>query len=589
MVRVKGRKTNRIARHDPLTATDAPVRDGGHKRTSIPPTLRKLKSPDEKERLDAITAITSMLEDTDTRRFLLKNNILPLLLDRLTDSVSAIVLEASGALRNLTIEENDGLQCCETLNELNVLSILELQMQRSIQIYQSPMDDHTKKYEFKLSENMIAIQLAFCETSEEVLQAINNTSPTLLPFLMTLLSFDKTCPQSLTTLAGQCLVSYTDDNDSILSRINHDTAMLTLIRTLAKTEKDIFIATFMACTLQTLVRASEPARDSSTLVIESLQTLERSLGQFDFVAIAKLTADDQSQTISMIETILETLSKVATIRRDESGDDTQMGDTDQDRQSLSDSDETILRQLVDHFISSVIKFASPIDIGENESYPMKLHSTHLLALDCLHNLAWSLVDVPQSYEVAIRWQSIADEVWRWCLLNLPKFLVIDEEIADSSISLLYALAKALAGKVAITNDDVNSFIKLYNSSLNADLQSKIVGLLGCLAMTPGRVDINRSIGTFLITVTVSLPRTDPDAALEAINAIFDIYGDAAFDYDEPVFVKGNFLKHLRDANVKLKTMKKTINRKMYRGLWTRADEAIQNLEGFIEYKENERS
>lgn len=589
MVRAKGRRSNRVARHDPLMAVNAPVRDAGQKRSLIPPTLSKLNSPNEKERLDAVTAISSMLEDMETRKYLLKHDILSLLVDRLTDSTRAIVLEASGALRNMVIEENDGMECCEALHQLNVLSILELEMQRMSNVFQITVADHMRKYEFKLAENIIAIQLAFCETSEEILQAINHTSPRLLSFLTSLLAFGESCPQSLRIVAGQCLVSYTDDNESIVTQMNQDSELCKLIKSLATIGDDIFTSTFAACTLQTLASGSGTLSPESLQLIDtSLDTLERTLSEFDFASIASLNDQDQSQTISLIETTLETLSKAATTDPDDNGDDTPMANSEGHHKTVSGSSEHILQLLESRFISSVVKFATPIDIGENDSYPLKLHSIHLLALDCLHNLAWSLVDVPETYEVAREWRPLAAGMWQWCLQNLPKFLVINEDIADSSISLLYAIAKALGGNVAVTNDDVNSFIKLYNSSLNAELQSKIVGLLGCLAMTPGRVEINRSIGTFLVTVIVSLPRTDPEAALEAVNAVFDIYGDAAFDYDEPVFVKGNFLKHLRDAHIKLRTMKKTINKKTHRGLWTRADEAIQNLEGFIEYKENER-
>ena len=46
---------------------------------------------------------------------------------------------------------------------------------------------------------------------------------------------------------------------------------------------------------------------------------------------------------------------------------------------------------------------------------------------------------------------------------------------------------------------------------------------------------------FLITLLASLPNTPADPAVEALNALFDIYADKEYDYDEPVFVKHKFI------------------------------------------------
>lgn len=42
--------------------------------------------------------------------------------------------------------------------------------------------------------------------------------------------------------------------------------------------------------------------------------------------------------------------------------------------------------------------------------------------------------------------------------------------------------------------------------------------------------------------------------MAALNAIFDIYGDAEYSYDEPVFVKHNLVGHLQAAMPKVRTM-----------------------------------
>lgn len=62
---------------------------------------------------------------------------------------------------------------------------------------------------------------------------------------------------------------------------------------------------------------------------------------------------------------------------------------------------------------------------------------------------------------------------------------------------------------------------------------------------------------FLISILSALPptgKTTADPAIEALNAIFDVYADAEFDYDEQVFVMHNFLDHLITIVPKVKAM-----------------------------------
>ena len=42
--------------------------------------------------------------------------------------------------------------------------------------------------------------------------------------------------------------------------------------------------------------------------------------------------------------------------------------------------------------------------------------------------------------------------------------------------------------------------------------------------------------------------------MEALNALFDVYADKDFDYDEQVFVRFGFLDHLKGILPKVKAM-----------------------------------
>jgi hypothetical protein len=66
--------------------------------------------------------------------------------------------------------------------------------------------------------------------------------------------------------------------------------------------------------------------------------------------------------------------------------------------------------------------------------------------------------------------------------------------------------------------------------------------------------------------------------VEILNSIFDIYSDKSFDYDEPVFIKGDYLSLLKKLEPVV-----TLNL----GKEIGAEECLENLKAFIKYKESE--
>jgi hypothetical protein len=76
--------------------------------------------------------------------------------------------------------------------------------------------------------------------------------------------------------------------------------------------------------------------------------------------------------------------------------------------------------------------------------------------------------------------------------------------------------------------------------------------------------------------------------VEALNAIYDIYADAEFDYDMPVFVQGNFNQELKGMVKMVRFMVRNVDRRKNKDLRDRGDEALMNLTEFIKYKDHER-
>lgn len=72
--------------------------------------------------------------------------------------------------------------------------------------------------------------------------------------------------------------------------------------------------------------------------------------------------------------------------------------------------------------------------------------------------------------------------------------------------------------------------------------------------------------------------------IETINSFFDIFGDASFGYDQPVFVLKDVGSQLQDFLKSYRTVYKSIDKNKFSSLKIRSEETLTNLERFIQYK-----
>jgi hypothetical protein len=239
--------------------------------------------------------------------------------------------------------------------------------------------------------------------------------------------------------------------------------------------------------------------------------------------------------------------------------------------------------------------------------PSDTPSLHLqsLALSALGNIAWSisLIDFsdPHNQPIQAAWSPVANAIWERVISPILASDTADLALATQVTSLAWAVARTLHGAATpLKPGEHRRFIALYQAtkgSTSADAETpeeladpfqalgvKCIGVLGQLALHPAPSDLNREIGTFLITVVASLPDTPAADAVEALNQLFDIYGDEEYPYDKEVFWQNGFLKHLEDAVPKAKAMLKTVDKRAQPELRARADEAVLNLSRFLGYK-----
>ncbi|KAF7535883.1 hypothetical protein G7054_g4987 [Neopestalotiopsis clavispora] len=255
-----------------------------------------------------------------------------------------------------------------------------------------------------------------------------------------------------------------------------------------------------------------------------------------------------------------------------------------------------LKQLIQKAIPQIVKVSNS-SIGDQEA--SLLVRTH--AFNALNNIAWtvSCLDFSGDNNTAVlaAWTPAAQLIWRESIARVLSSDTSDVSLATVVTSVAWAVARALHDKTPLGGDEPNKFMSLYHASLNLPVDAedpfqglgvKCIGVLGQLAMDPAPMQLNREIGVFLVTVISKLPETPAADTVEALNQLFDIYGDENLACDKEVFWKDNFLKYLEEAMPKVRTMAKKVDKRSSTELRVRADEVSMNLFRFIQYKQKHK-
>ncbi|KAK4685839.1 hypothetical protein P7C73_g4298, partial [Tremellales sp. Uapishka_1] len=134
------KKTTAARRHNPLRVPDAHLGGGKGdgkadpaKEKQMLPILSKLKSPEYADRTWACAAICNLIQnDPATRRLFQGRNVVGELIERLSDSIDEVIVEASGALRRVLFPSIRPLQDqCPPWHPVTSLLLIESSGQRS--------------------------------------------------------------------------------------------------------------------------------------------------------------------------------------------------------------------------------------------------------------------------------------------------------------------------------------------------------------------------------------------------------------------------------------------------------------------------
>ncbi|KAM0275698.1 hypothetical protein ACHAQH_007495 [Verticillium albo-atrum] len=302
---------------------------------------------------------------------------------------------------------------------------------------------------------------------------------------------------------------------------------------------------------------------------------------------------------------------------EEEEDDDDIGDIQADMEMVTgvdDDDEdssddlTTLSELVHKAIPELMRLANPSTTPSDANLQAP-------ALSALNNIAWSVAcfDFTKDDNASILkvWAPAGKAIWENTICAVLAANTADVELASQVTSLAWAVARTLpGGRIPFQGEEHKKFMALYQAAKTFDKKAdgsedaaadqdeemdpfqglgvKCIGVLGQLALDPAPVALNREIGVFLITVVSSLPDAAGADVIEALNQLFDIYGDEDAACDVEVFWKDNFLAQFEGVQHKIKTMVKAINKRTSTELRTRADEVVLNLARFISYKKKNK-
>jgi hypothetical protein len=258
-----------------------------------------------------------------------------------------------------------------------------------------------------------------------------------------------------------------------------------------------------------------------------------------------------------------------------------------------------LRELIQKAVPQLIRLSN-IPVDSEETLAIQSHS-----LSALNNIAWTISCLEfangENANIFGAWYPTAKKIWRKTIAPILEADSADLKLATQVTSLAWAVARVLAGETPADGDPHRKFISLYHASKSQSQQPepsqgegeaqdpfqglgvKCIGVLGSLARDPAPLGVNREVGVFLVTL-LGQETTQPADIIEALNQLFDMYGDEEAPCDKEVFWKDGFLKHIEEFVPKMRALTKGIDKRTQAELRTRADEALLNLGRFVQYK-----
>ncbi|KAK9315210.1 hypothetical protein V1522DRAFT_193884 [Lipomyces starkeyi] len=567
------------------------------------PLIKKLSSVDPKDRALAASAIANLIENPVIRRALLKEKLVQTILEQaLTDSSEEVIVEGFGVLRNLALEE--GYEVCVFLWRKDILAIV-LSYLGKIQTNLAHLKDSNaaqKTLLFNLIENILSLLTSLGGSSDDIYESIVSRLPDLPIFVLDILA-NPTIPDFVKVIAAENLYVLSEANAAYIDKIQcsgfiSDGELGMAVKLyLSGVEYNIF---------ETSQTASIDLLDVVRSVNEGLQAIDINKAIevmqptiIDGVVQPTIYDDNYrsaQNSFVAVQVGLELLTEIseALVMRSQHGRQNRQTEPDEDNDNqddmdvLEDENEMVVEdETMDGVDNPVVALLLETVLPVVTEF-VEFKELRSRALQALNNMTWTFNSFVPHWG-----NSKARSLWSRILRLLLSSADLDLESRTGSAGVLWACGKLKPKFVSeISVNDVRRLIREFQQGGETEealeFKVRIIGLLGALALPHVDIDVTKEISIFLLTLVLSTQHKPPEIVIEALNAIYDIFADMSYPFDDEIFVKGEFLNHLMKIQPQVKQMAKKIDRRKNLQLRTKADEVVVNLQRFVAYKIKER-
>ncbi len=165
-------------------------------------------------------------------------------------------------------------------------------------------------------------------------------------------------------------------------------------------------------------------------------------------------------------------------------------------------------------------------------------------------------------------------------------------IVEGNVALSAEPAVRVTDAGAVSSEVVSALVAGYASARSDAMRVKCVLLLSTIARAPAvHANLNAHIGNWLVSLLEAIPErgsagTTPESMVAAINGLIDVYADETATYDAHGFREQGLLARMRLTLFRCKALARTIDRRKQISLRASAEEALENLAGFIQYRQS---
>ncbi|KAG7696467.1 hypothetical protein KL951_002923 [Ogataea haglerorum] len=532
----------------------------------IAPLLDKLKSDAINDRSMAVGAINTLCDtDPEIRKTFLKNDLVRTILTKLVhDSSDEVVVESFGLLRNLIIEE--GYDLSVFLWRSDIWTVLENAFKKASVSIEHVDDDKVsaeqRRLLFDYIENIIACLGSLClEISTEMFHSDvlpKLVSNDILKFIIVLI--ERNYMTKLTLSALEFLYDLSTISAPFIEAFSQDENIKQILSGL-KLSNDLSEVYLIGLHFQTL-EFSNGLDDNQTIQItDSLLAVANK--------VAEANSRDES-SLKVYELVLDIFATIVEIKGQE--------------EPVSTKISGMIESHVVPFLRAVFEFSS------------------VKVLLCLTNiLCFYRNETPESVDELVNFvrpavlQQLSQRLGEPDLetINLYLgYLAVSSE--TSSVDELKPLAEVLL-KFAMQLGEI--------TPVSAQIIGHLLHILTKIGKHCNDLELTTNITKLIVDKNFVEPISYYNSTrlgdlrkkhryliemvlLDSINSIFDLFDDD-YPYNKPIYHEGGLHQVLKDNLPHYKKIYKAIDKNSEPQLKALSEEAFQNLERFIQYKEGE--